>query len=445
MPATIKIKNSSTASAVPTSSDLVQGELAVNVTDKRLFTENASGTVVELGTNPSILTLPDGSASAPTLTNDGDTNTGIFFPAADTVGITTGGTERARVDSSGNMGLGVTPSAWNAGKSIEINAVGNGIAGFASGNLYLTSNTYYNSAFKYATTAPAAAYNIYNGTHLWSIAASGTAGNNITFTQAMTLDASGNLGIGTTSPASYGVIAGYKASGTASYIVGANGGGCQTAIGVAGDNESLLGTLTNHALRICTNSTERARIDSSGNLLVGTTSAGGRLAVTAGSASQSPIVTSSVSGDTSFQAILVSKFDNNSTTSQNFIQFQINNGGANCGRITANGANTAAFGSTSDQRVKENIVDLPSQLANIMALRPVEYDYIESYGGGHQIGFIAQEMQQVYPDVISQDDSEENILSITGWSKTEARLVKAIQELKAIVDAQAVEIAALKG
>jgi hypothetical protein len=57
MPATIKIKNSSTASAVPTSSDLVQGELAVNVTDKRVFTENASGTVVELGTNPSTLTV----------------------------------------------------------------------------------------------------------------------------------------------------------------------------------------------------------------------------------------------------------------------------------------------------------------------------------------------------------------------------------------------------
>jgi len=57
MAATIKIKNSSTASAVPTSSDLVQGELAVNVTDKRIFTENASGTVVELGTNPTVLTV----------------------------------------------------------------------------------------------------------------------------------------------------------------------------------------------------------------------------------------------------------------------------------------------------------------------------------------------------------------------------------------------------
>ena len=54
---TIITKNSSTGSAVPTSGDLVQGELAVNVTDKRLFTEDSGGTVVELGTNPSTLSL----------------------------------------------------------------------------------------------------------------------------------------------------------------------------------------------------------------------------------------------------------------------------------------------------------------------------------------------------------------------------------------------------
>ena len=51
----IVTKNSSTAASVPTAAQLVQGELAVNVADKRLFTENNSGTVVELGTNPSTL------------------------------------------------------------------------------------------------------------------------------------------------------------------------------------------------------------------------------------------------------------------------------------------------------------------------------------------------------------------------------------------------------
>ena len=57
MASTIITKNSSTASAVPSSVDLVQGELAVNVTDKRLFTEDSGGSVVELGTNPSSLSI----------------------------------------------------------------------------------------------------------------------------------------------------------------------------------------------------------------------------------------------------------------------------------------------------------------------------------------------------------------------------------------------------
>lgn len=52
----LQTKYSSTASAVPTAAVLIQGELAVNVTDKRLFTENNSGVVVELGTNPTSLT-----------------------------------------------------------------------------------------------------------------------------------------------------------------------------------------------------------------------------------------------------------------------------------------------------------------------------------------------------------------------------------------------------
>ena len=72
MASTIKIKNSSTAGAVPTSSDLVQGELAINVTDRRIFTENASGTVVELGT-PSI----DDNGNATAITIDSSENVGI--------------------------------------------------------------------------------------------------------------------------------------------------------------------------------------------------------------------------------------------------------------------------------------------------------------------------------------------------------------------------------
>lgn len=57
MATTIVTKNSSTASAVPTAGQLVQGELAVNVADKRLYTEDNAGAIVELGTNPSTLTV----------------------------------------------------------------------------------------------------------------------------------------------------------------------------------------------------------------------------------------------------------------------------------------------------------------------------------------------------------------------------------------------------
>jgi hypothetical protein len=133
------------------------------------------------------------------------------------------------------------------------------------------------------------------------------------------------------------------------------------------------------------------------------------------------------------------KTDNTNTTSQIFVQFVIDGNNTNSGQINANGASQAAFGSFSDARLKENIVDLPLQLSNIMALRPVEFDYKD--GCGHQIGFIAQEMEQVYPDAIGVGENE--MLTITGWSKTEARLVKAIQEQQTLITQQAAAITAL--
>jgi hypothetical protein len=85
-----------------------------------------------------------------------------------------------------------------------------------------------------------------------------------------------------------------------------------------------------------------------------------------------------------------------------------------------------------------------------MALRPVEYDYIESMGGGHQIGFVAQEVQAIYPDLVGE--TEDGMLTLTDMNKNDARLIKAIQEMKAIIDTQAstitqlqADVAALKG
>jgi hypothetical protein len=88
---TLITKNSSTAAAIPTAGQLVQGELAVNVTDKRVFTENAAGAVVELGVNPSSVTT---GALAYTGTLTGGT------------GVVNIGSGQVYKDASGNVGIG---------------------------------------------------------------------------------------------------------------------------------------------------------------------------------------------------------------------------------------------------------------------------------------------------------------------------------------------------
>jgi hypothetical protein len=112
------------------------------------------------------------------------------------------GTTHMTLDSRGALGLGVTPSAWNAYKHIDLGAF-NGIYGDASSTssceVGLYANAYYSTGWKYAVTGNNANwFTAYNGTYQWYTAPSGTAGNPITFTQAMMLDTSGNLGIGTT-------------------------------------------------------------------------------------------------------------------------------------------------------------------------------------------------------------------------------------------------------
>jgi hypothetical protein len=146
-----------------------------------------------------VSTFAAGTAALPALTTTGDTNTGIYYPAADTFAVTTGGTERYRIDSAGNCGIGVTPSAWQSPfKAIELS--GGSISANNTASLRLVQNAFFNSgAWLYKTTAAASRYEQEAAGHYWLNAPSGTAGNAITFTQAMTLDASGNLLVGTTS------------------------------------------------------------------------------------------------------------------------------------------------------------------------------------------------------------------------------------------------------
>lgn len=103
-------------------------------------------------------------------------------------------------DASGNLGLGVVPSSWANGiRSLEI-SLGNGLWSSTPTQIILNSNSIYTSGgFTYASSNASAYYSQFAGGHYWYNAPSGTAGNAITFTQAMTLTSGGNLLLNSTS------------------------------------------------------------------------------------------------------------------------------------------------------------------------------------------------------------------------------------------------------
>ena len=116
-----------------------------------------------------------------------------------------GGTNSTKMtlDSSGNLGLGVTPSAWDVFKAVQIQQGSISSSANAANNTVVGSNVYYNAGWKYvAASARATLYQQETGAHSWHTTGTttGTAGGAASLTQAMTLDASGNLGVGTTSP-----------------------------------------------------------------------------------------------------------------------------------------------------------------------------------------------------------------------------------------------------
>jgi hypothetical protein len=178
----------------------------VEVTNIKAKDGSASATIADstgVFTHSTVTVFPAGSNTAPSITTTGDLNTGIFFPGADRVGITTGGTQRVEVDASGDVGISITPSTWSS--SFVAMQVAAGLSLWASKTInsaqagYISNNVYFDgSARKYINTGGASEYVISAGNHEWYTATSGTAGNNITFTEAMRIDSSGNLLVGIT-------------------------------------------------------------------------------------------------------------------------------------------------------------------------------------------------------------------------------------------------------
>ena len=180
------------------------------------------------------------------------------------------GTLNATLDASGNLGVGVTPSAWGGGnKAIDIGTIG-GVAADAA-TMRVLSNAYSDSGgtFRYKTTAAAFTYaqNPSIG-HAWFTAPSGTAGNPITFTQAMTLDAGGNLGVGTSSPYSGTRLTLQESASSPSGLAIRNRNSTQTwqlSVDAAAVDDKILAFIDPGAGLV------RMALDSSGNLGLGVT------------------------------------------------------------------------------------------------------------------------------------------------------------------------------
>jgi hypothetical protein len=200
----ISLYYSATATNVPTAGNLVAGELAINTADGKLFYKDSSGVVQTIAskdinsgtfTNISVsgvASFADGTVSLPSITNIGDTNTGIFFPAADTIAFTEGGAESMRIDSSGNVGIGTT----SPGAKLEVN--GDALVSWAAASTKFIGS-------RFSTTYDLGMYMDADNRFLTLSAKAGDSTGTINFktgvtpTERMRIDSSGNLLVGITS------------------------------------------------------------------------------------------------------------------------------------------------------------------------------------------------------------------------------------------------------
>ena len=161
------------------------GFSSANVAPDFQINRSSSGTGIQTGPN---LTFSDGTSNNTVALQNSQGRFGIWNYGAGSWN------ERLSVDSSGNVGIGVTPSAWSNSGNIDLPNVFMGISSSGTYGGAIANNAYYNAGWKYKAANYANLYLTGAGEHKWLNAPVGAAaGDAITFTQAMTLDASGNL------------------------------------------------------------------------------------------------------------------------------------------------------------------------------------------------------------------------------------------------------------
>jgi hypothetical protein len=250
-------------------------------------------------------------------------------------------------------------------------------------------------------------------------------------TTAVTIDTSQNVGIGGTpvNASNSTALTVYNATQSLLYLQNSSTGTTNSdglSIGMSGTdcyfNNREAGNILTYV-----NGAERMRIDSSGNVIVNSSTQ-------LGIGKFSVLFAGSTNNGIEVQ-------DSTTTSGSGFIGFR-NSAGTLIGsvaRVTT--TNAVVYNTTSDQRLKSNIADSDSVLATLMNVKVRQFDWTE--GNLHQdYGFIAQEIEPTLSGVVTKGKTEDDVWQLD-YARLTPHLVKAIQELKAINDIQAETINAL--
>jgi hypothetical protein len=383
-----------------------------------------------------VTTVQAGTSAAPAITTTGDANTGIFFPAADTIAFAEGGVEAMRINSSANVGIGT------ASPSTKLVVKGTHVGGEGLINIIADSGTQF-AALSFTNNVTQKGIIFHDNTnnlfYLYGASGQGLAFNS-NDAERMRIDTSGNVMIGAnTIDSGYrlsvvggGIIALKNESGTAFHTT--NSVNADYSVITTSGGLTNVGT-TGNVLAFTTGS-ERMRIDSSGGVYIGKTT------------SAANVVGTFISPTTSINTCRAASTNAASTlevfsTGAGDYRFYLGMGGT----IYATNTTITAI---SDVRLKENIQDIDVGLDAVMALKPRKFDWKEGKGKNKKgdRGWIAQEFEKVFPEMIDEwkqpaPECEEAYKAVN--ADLIPVLVKAIQELKAELDSVKAELQNIKG